>query len=295
MSRILIVFNLFLCLINSLNATCGHWGDTIQIGTINPKIIRESSGIEWTKSYPNTLFHINDSGDGTNVYLSDLVGNISKKIKIKNFFSWDSEDISIGPCPQSTDECFFYGDIGDGRIFGAQIKIGYLPLKKLLANNPVFENKLKVHLPGGNNDLEGMAVHPNGDLYLTSKDPGLTKFFKIEKINLNKKSTNAKIIATLNHKILGDNLEKSLTTGLDISDNGKSILLLTYENIIQIDYDLSKINTGEVIDLTPYTQIINAPILPQQEAITYIGNYALLYTTEADRALNPILRIDCKE
>lgn len=291
------MLSIFLSLffISGLNASCTDWTEAQKIGVMNPKIIKESSGIEWARSYPEILFHINDSGDGPNIYLTDLAGVFSKKIRIRNFFSWDSEDISIGVCPNSKQECFFYGDIGDGRFFGAKIKIGYLPLSNLFLKKPTLKNKLTVTLEGGKDDLEGMAVHTNGDLYLTSKDEGHTNIFRIKRHELKNKKVFAQIVATLNHSFLGENLENSLTTSFDISEDGKNNLLLTYENIIQIDYDLSKIMDNEKVDLTPYAKIIKAPMLPQQEAITFGPNNSLLYTTEADGNFNPILRIDCKE
>lgn len=279
---------------------CQEWSKAYQVGELDPQIINEASGLEWDKDFPQVLFHINDSGSGPYIHQTQRDGSYINKTKIKSLFSWDSEDVTIGLCPgQSSERCFYYGDIGDNDFLRSKPKITIVALKDLMGQKLTYPKITKIHtlnanLETGNTDMEGMAMHPSGDLYLATKDDELTRIMRIKKEDLLKNTANAKIVATVDFSKIDPSLNKALVTGMDIADDGQSFLLLTYEHVFDMHFDLSTlVNDQEPLELSAKAHKIEVPILPQQESIAYIENGSFLYTSEDGQDPAPLMRLDC--
>jgi hypothetical protein len=272
---------------------CGNWKRTKVVGRLDHNIIDEASGIAFSRGLQNRLYHINDSGDANSVYVTDARGGNTKKIHLTGFRGFDTEDLSYGRCGQGN--CLYIGDIGDNKKIRPYIQIGILKeTLKIPSSVKIYTKRFRY--PDGPHNAEGMAVHPNGDLYIVTKEKDKKKRAQVAKIFRARKEAlgNLGFVSTL--ELVGEidipSLLKTvprisergkIVTSFDIAPKGNKFVLLTYEMAIEVNTDLAR---NQVKPVSMWRKGIDYKIvptvkLPQQEAITYIntGN-ALLYNTE---------------
>ncbi len=270
---------------------CKQWSKAYKVGALQTSLVHEASGLEWSSAFPDRLYHINDSGDGPNVYVSDKKGAGTRKVKLNNTVNGDSEDIALGPCPDGKEQCLVFGDIGDGGT-GTPV-LTFVKESEFSKSAANILSTVKLTLETGALDMEGMGLHPSGDLFLATKDYDLssTRILRVPKSSLMSKTAKASVVANIDLRKFGLSGEGDLVTGMDISPDGKSFILLTYGAALEVTADLSAL--GGKTDLTDKTFLIKTEVLGQQEAIAYIdsGN-SFLYDTEDDSDA-PLMRIDC--
>ncbi len=291
--------------------SCGEWAKAVKVGELNPEIINEASGLEVSSTFSDRLYHINDSGGGPYFYTTDTKGQNTKKIRIKDYASKgsDFEDLSIGPCG-NTKSCLFIGDIGDNGKRRKYVQIIVIDEKNEYPNSIQPYQVLKIRYPGGPRNAEGVAVHPNGDIYIATKEEDLNKgkafpseIFKI-KSELWQKSNGQVIEAQSIGKLDIPSLQPHSTvfgkvaSSLDISPDGKSFVLLTYEDAIVFNIDLSNGLIKPISEMTSGKDYDNVQLelLPQQESVAYLnGGRGFLYNTEFHGGGVPMFKVDCVE
>ena len=106
---------------------CPNWAAPEKIGAVDSNILKEASGIAISRTYPDRLYHNQDSGDGPNFYLTDMKGGGTQTISVKGFKPLDVEDIALGPCAVGT--CLFLADVGDNAEKRATVQIVIVPEK----------------------------------------------------------------------------------------------------------------------------------------------------------------------
>jgi len=87
-----------------------------------------------------------------------------------------------------------------------------------------------------------------------------------------------------------------VVSAFDIAPDGKSFLVLTYENVFEFNIDLSENGIKETRDLKKGQDynIVELKSLPQQESISYLpSGKGFLYNTEFHWFEAPIIRVDC--
>ncbi len=269
-------------------AACARWTPQRSMGELDPKI-NESSGIE-PSSISDELYHINDSGDRPIIYITDLSGQNLRTVEIKELHASDTEDISVASCPNGKSSCLYVADMGDNARARPYVQIAILKEKDLQDTDKAFPmNILNLTYPEGPQDAESMAVHPNGDLYILTKSFGLSRIYKVPKKQLMWTEAQAELVGTLDLKKLGPAFYLALATGMDISPDGTSFLLLTYNDVIEYPVDLSRLNDkGRV--LGTQGKPLGMRRLRQQEAIAYMGEGRFIYSTEGK---SPILNVSC--
>jgi hypothetical protein len=271
------------------------WGTSVEIGTLDP-LINESSGLAISRRIPNRAYRHNDSGDSGRFFVTDLAGRSVKPVNITGFKPKDLEGVGLGPCDATTD-CLFFADIGDNErkrenpelvvvreqpSFPAQVKVDY---------------RVSLRYPDGQHDAEAIAVHPDGNVYIATKDPRTLQIFRLKRDQwrLGKGPQTLELVATWNWPAL---LPNSLplgrvATSMDIAPDGKRFLLLTYVEAIEFFVDLSG-PAGAV----SAARIGRIPIttLEQQEAIAYLPDgQGFIYESERAIASRParVMRVSC--
>src|SRR5215831_4434745 len=104
-----------ICLISTAaNAQlCSKWTEAVRIGQLQVQL-NEASGVAASRRFPGRLYHINDSGDAGNIYLTGMDGRDTRTVRIAGFDPEDTEGMSLGPCPGNLRaSCLYVGDIGD--------------------------------------------------------------------------------------------------------------------------------------------------------------------------------------
>jgi len=303
---------LYLLLIsNSYGQLCKNWGQPITLGALDHKIIAEASGIAVSHLGNNRLYHVNDSGNGSYFYSTYMDGSNTKSISIKGFDSSkaDFEDMTIGPCYLKT--CLFIGDIGDNNKTRDHIKILVIEEKENYKSNVKPIKIVKLVYPDRPHDAEALAVHPNGDLYILTKEANYkrhksfpAKLFKIEREKW-ENSTSDLLMLDLIGTVNIESINKTSTgffdniiTSFDIASNGIKFVILTYQNAYEFNIDLSKSNTNtfNILLEDKGFKVVELKRLPQQESITYLpDSKSLIYNSEYIGIKPKLVQINCLE
>lgn len=306
--NILTLFILAIFSSNSYGQVCSSWSEARVVGKLDHTMINEASGIEVSLIDNSILYHINDSGNGPYYYSSKFDGSESKKIRINNLNlkRSDYEDISTGKCYDK--KCLFIGDIGDN--LKSRDNINIIIIEENNKSSSVTPLKIvRLIYPDHPRNAEAFAVHPNGDLFIITKEESLRrqKSFpsKIYKTSRNKwenagpKPLTLEHVGTLDIKPINSKTNgflDNVITSLDISEDGKKFVVLTYQHAYEFNIDLSKAHSSSFDNFNAEKdyRVIELKRLPQQESIAYLqGSKSILYNTEY-RAIAPnLMRVDC--
>ncbi|MBI4676179.1 MAG: hypothetical protein HY748_01210 [Elusimicrobia bacterium] len=288
---------------------CPKWGEPVQTGSLDPALLPEASGLAVSGKWPR-LYHVNDSGGGPVFYVSDLSGNGLKRVQVEGFLAVDTEDLSLGPCGGKT--CLFIGDTGDNFSHREDVSVALVVEEKDFGGRVQPLKVLTLRYPDKAHNAEGLAVHPNGDLFIVTKETA------------KKKTRPAKLFRLAKDKVMGDE-EGTLTlepwgevdvqalnegtdkwgktvSSFDIAPDGKRFVLLTYRNALEFSLDLSAGPAPSRPEEGRDFARVPLKVLVQQESVAYLPDgRGLLYDTEfspgkaEDQAAAELIRVPCAE
>jgi len=289
-------------------ALCKRWSEGEKAGSLDRLQLDEASGIAVSKRFPGRLYHINDSGSGPYFYVSDLDGGNTKAVRIEGFnaLGSDFEDAALGRCFGGK-SCFFIADTGDNFVKRKFVRIIVIEEAEDFGPSAVPLKVLKLKYPDRPHNAEGAALHPNGDIYIFTKEEDLdnmrsspAKLFKIKKEkweNAGDGELTLEYVGDLDLPRLSgsDSNFGSVITSFDISPDGRKFIVLTYEDAYEFDIDLSaglKPSAGLVRDKD--YRAIKLVALPQQESISYIEEgRGFIYDSEYHMFDVPIMKVEC--
>jgi len=288
---------LLLAIVLMLGATLSPWGEAVQIGVLDETIL-EASGLAISARYPNRLYHINDSGDIGRFLITDEKGTLIQSVRIAAFDPIDVEDLTLGPC-QRSGECLFLADIGDNARVRPEIEIVIVEERENFPDTVPALARVRVRYPDRPHDAESLAIHPNGDLFLLTKElerhdnspaAGISHLYKLAAEKWRNPSGVATLepVADIDFEKLtpGAPYNSRLPTAMDISPDGKRVLILTYMDALELAIDFSKKlpRQEDWRDGIDY-QRVRLTNLEQQEAIAYLPDgREFIYTTERPRS-----------
>jgi len=253
---------------------CGEWKDAVHIGDLQIQL-QEASGVAVSRRFPNRLYHINDSGDAGRFYITNMQGLQTRPVAVTGFKPLDTEAISLGGCGQGK-WCLFIGDVGDNQRHRESVEIVTVEeLEQFPASVPPAA-RLKLRYPDGPHDTESLAVHPDGTIYVLTKEQP-ARLFKA-----NSQLSNQMLTPVMTLDAGGR------PTDMAISDDGTRLLVLTYLDAVEFGIDFHHPGPPR------YRQTIHVRFLQQQEGVAYLpGSRSFIYTTE--RLVFPawIMRVDC--
>lgn len=288
--------------------------------------MNESSGMVFSKRYPNRLYHINDSGSEPEFFFTEADGANSQRVPIRLGFFLDTEDMTVGPCLGES-SCMVIGDIGDNLRFRPTIQFYFFKESNLTKKNldqlasagldlqP--DLVLSVRYPDHSHNAEGFYLDKHGNLTLLTKEKNGTtaqifsltadqillaardylkkdsrpsashpKFKAVSKISL--KPLLPPSFATTNTEI----------TGASYNEATDTVAILTYDGVFEISTP-SLTNQGQAAWIAG-TDYVYTPVRAgkQQEAISYVPgtSTALLISSEmGSDGLTPLLKLRCEE
>jgi len=294
MQQLLVV--LFLFAYSASGFSCENWSSPVTIGNLNKKFIPESSGIAVAGLAENRLYHVNDSGDAGQFYVTDTKGNNTQIVSVKNFYPQDVEDMDVGPC--GNDTCLYIADIGNNLRIRRTIEVVLVKETATFLPEVSIHKRLKLKYPDWGHNAEALAVHPSGDLYLITKEK---KWFSgdrdalIYTITADQVEKGGEQDLALVGKLKLSKILKTadkndqVVTSFDIHPDGKAFLVLTYGYVIEFQADLNTFSDGAAYQIVPTTR------LRQQEAIHYTqAGEGFIYTTEMQGNNSPIIEIHCQ-
>lgn len=280
----------------SFAGLCTEWSAPQQVGSLDSQI-KEASGVVASQQFENQIYHINDSGSKAEFFVTSTSGKLLEKVSIKDFNPRDTEDMSIGPC--GTDSCLFIADTGDNYHLKTTSQVIAIKEKKTYGGAASIFATITFRYPDQKAyNVEAVDIHPNGDLVIITKDSpsgtDVPQVFWLSAAELWDASVAIKNLHRIGEldvaAILGDYSENSLVTSLNIHPSGNRFSVLTYQTMIEFNFDITKGINREVLP-KDYT-LVPTKKLVQQEAVTYLPLLdALIYTTEAKNA--PMYQVNC--
>lgn len=261
------------------------------MSTLQSKVLNEVSGLVISRN--NLFFVHNDSGDTSRFFAVNPKGELVATFyfkgdqAIKPLGVADCEDIAAGPGPEIGKNYIYLGDIGDNMAHRPYISVYRLPEPNQPSGNMYLKAEaLHLKYPNGPQDAEAMMVDPVlKELIIVSKRQDTVGIYTAS-LSFNDQDT-----ITLEKEgslfLPGNPLLKYVVAG-DISQDGKQILLKTYEKVF---YWLRK--DKEPIAQTLSRKPVELPYIqePQGEAIAFTpdgrgyycigeGNNAIIYKYE---------------
>ena len=235
--------------------------------------LTEASGLAASRQFPGRLYHINDSGDTGKFYITGMDGKDTRAVRVDGFEGEDTEALSLGPCPgRGTISCLYLGDIGDNDAKRKSIEIVVVDEVRNFSQTVKPRVRLKLLYPDRPHDAESMAVHPNGDIYI------LTKEYPAHLFKANPKVVEQTLTPVTTLQPGGK------PTDMAISDDGTRLLVLTYMDAVEYSMDFKQ------------EQKIRLNFLQQQESVAYLpGSRSFIYSTEQLLQGLPqwIMKVDC--
>lgn len=303
----LVVISSFASIVNA--QVCSQWSAPQKVGNLDTHRLQEASGLAISKQFANRFYHHNDSKAGGYFYMTDSTGAHTKEIEFIDRKVKDVEDISVGPC--NSGQCIFLGDIGDNDFDRPSIDLWIVPESKTLSESFLKSKKINLTYPDGPHNAESLAVHPvTGDVYILTKElrpherraePAL--LFKLPRSAMAQATAELELVGTVdlswvsyNYGVFGH-----IATSMDISPDGKKLLVLTYENAVELNFEkiLQKVDTRKFKAGRDYNIIPIRNLLSQQEAIAYSTDgksfyFDSEYNEKEGDTESPLYRVDCK-
>ena len=265
------------------------------LGTLDPELLDEASGIAVSQRFSDRLYHVNDSGGrGFSFYYTDRRGTSLRESRVNKVkrATKDMEELSLGPCGDQS--CLYMGNIGDNKRRRDDLDVVLVEEQTDFGERTDFWKQLKLRFPDGKYDTEAMAVHPNGDLYILTKSwhvhllvPAPARLYKLSHERIaaagDAEPQTLTFITELDLSKLSGGVVGNVATSFDIAPSGDKFLVLTYRKALEFYTDLSKETlkpSDAMIEGQDYA-VLNIPRLPQQEAIAYLENGRdFVYTSE---------------
>jgi hypothetical protein len=278
------------------------WGPPVESGTL-PAMVNESSGMAISRRIPDRSYRINDSGDTGRFFALDLAGGNAKAVGVAGFRPVDSEDIALGPCGDAAD-CIFIGDIGDNARARRNLEIVVVEETVSFPAEVEPRHRVRIQYPDGPRDAEALGVHPDGSLYILSKEPIRARLYRLTRaqwMNPQNPVETMELVAELDMARLlpvSTVIDRPVTS-MDFSADGRRLIILTYRNALELFVDFGGRNPdpGSWREGEHY-RTVTLEVLEQQEAIAYLPNgTGFLYDTERPLPSRParIMRVSCPQ
>jgi len=290
----------------ALAQLCQTWSAQT-VGAIDTTISDETSGLAASQLVDDRLYLVSDS-DWPHFYVTDQTAQSLQQVRIGTLGnkSRDLEDLDVGPCGMTS--CLYWANIGGNNVSRDSVEIVLIEELETFPERVEPVHRLFLEYPDGNHDAEGLAVHPNGDIYvLTKEGPTITgipsaKLYRTRAVPWPRPDVPLPLehIATVDLRNLSGSLVDLFShtaTAMDISPDGSRLMILTYGNAFEINLDLDTLPSGSVTKIDKKILHTNIPVqrLAQQEALSYLSEgYAFVYTTEAKGGDSPLLRYSCQ-
>ncbi len=279
--------------------TC-QWTHGTEIGHVDTPIT-EDSGLAISRKFPNRLYHVNDSGDTGRFFITDFSGKDLRIVNINGFSPVDAEDLALAPCAPSVD-CIFVGDVGDNDRNRKTLELAVVEEREKFPDHVDARYRVRLRYPDKPHDSEGLAVHPDGTVFVLTKGetPLLFKLRKDQWMHSGGQIQTLELVTAIDFEKLGGPaaaMDGRMPTAMDISPDGKRFLVLTYRNVFEMLFDLSQ-PLPPVSSWKPGVNYrrVDVEVLPQQEGIAFTpdGKSFVYVSEKALKDPPPIMRSDCK-
>jgi hypothetical protein len=136
----------------------------------------ESSGLAESRTHPGIYWTHNDSGNSSDIFPIDLLGEELGQVRVRGATNRDWEDMAAARCQDGANQCLYIADTGDNARGGGGGKrrepftVRLAVLREPDLRTTVVEaREYQAVVPGKRTDIEALAILPDGRIYLVSK------------------------------------------------------------------------------------------------------------------------------
>jgi len=234
----------------------------------------EISGVAASRINAGILYIHDDSGNPSQVYLTDGIGADKGTLTLTSVGNRDWEDIAVGPGPIAGISYVYVGDIGDNDSKYSSVFVYRFPEPDLTGktlpfiNNITAVDAIELKYPDGPRNAETLMVDPlTKDIYIASKESNISKIYVAR---YPQSTTSVTVLSPVAQ------LYFNKTTGGDISPDGTEILIRSNQLIWYW-----KLAAGTGISAGLLTQPQIAPYYnnePQGEGVGFAADGTGYYT-----------------
>lgn len=291
---------------------CRQWSEGRTVGRLDERMLFEASGLASSHDYPPRLYHVNDSGNPSGFVVTDGAGANQQFVMIEWPEMVDPEDLAVGPCGEAgAGSCLFVGDIGDNLKRRPEVAVLVVGEREEFQSPVRPDRRLRLRYPDGAHDAEALAVDPrSGDLYILVKEfvlfPSMGRPAKLFRLPA-AAWRGAKLDEVLRLEPYGEfdlpgmSTEREarlshVATAMDISPDGKRLLVLSYDHAWEINWDLAE-GPPPGKDALDY-QFIPLELVLGKETVTWLSDgKSFVHGKEfkPDKKPSVLVRFDCLE
>lgn len=282
---------------------CTRWAAPEVLGQLDTGLLPEASGIDIATG-GDRLYHNND-GTGPDFLVTGRNGENPRRINVEGFDAVDVEDLTVGPCGERT--CLFLADVGDNGARRQRVQIAVVEEQPEFAASVKPRAVVTAAFPDGPHNAEAIAAHPSGDLFLVTKAgsgvgrPGPAKVYRLSAAQLAAGGVQTfelrgeiPVPALIDRGIAA----RQVVTAMDIAPDGRRLLLLTYDFLLEVAIDLAApLPSGAAWGEAGSHRVAPIATLVQAEAIAYDQDgRSVLYSSESVLGSPaPVMRQRCEE
>ena len=178
--------------------------DVSTVGALQPRALREASGITPSSTQPDVYWSINDSGHDAELFALTGAGADLGRVRVAGARNRDWEAIASGVCGR--ERCLYIGDVGDNLARHRTVTIWRIgepaaPGRGQQRTSTVADS-LTLRYPDGPRDVEAMWVDALGDLWFATKrrlqaPDGRARQALVYRVPASAWQANATVVATL--------------------------------------------------------------------------------------------------
>ncbi|MDV6011892.1 hypothetical protein [Haloechinothrix sp. LS1_15] len=249
-------------------SVCDRFGEGEAAGTVTDPVVEEASGIVASRAHDGVFWTHNDSGHEPELYALSTSAEMLGAYPVAGAENIDWEDIATGPGPEPGIEYLYVGDIGanfnnfDIDFPGAELRRDEVVVYRVAEPETRPDgtggeldvvDELRFTYPDGIIDAEAMFVDPHtGDLYILTKpyldsldENGVSQVMRAAAADL--RPGEAIMMTEVAEFDAGpaydfdrhfpppSPLPGGMVTGADISPDGSTILVRTYQEILAFE------------------------------------------------------------
>jgi hypothetical protein len=192
-----------------------------------PDVLRESSGVAWSKARGGVLLSHNEGGHAATIYALDRDGSLRGKVPLEGIRNRDWEDIATGMCGKEA--CIYVADVGDNEEMRDRIVLYRLRDTGVYDGLPRPVDAFPMTLPDGPRDMESVFVLPREEVFFVSKG-------RNHAVTLYRYPPPLRIGETVRLEAVQSFSDSRLSiprqvTGADASPDGSLVVIRTYESL----------------------------------------------------------------
>lgn len=247
-----------------------------------PAILRETSGVAWSRSHPGVLFSHNDSGDEARIFALDVDGRLLGEIPLARARNRDWEDLATADCAEGS--CIYLADTGDNGETRNRIFLYRVTEPATLDGSRAVAEAFPMALPDGPRDIEAMIVLPGEQIFFISKGrrhaatlyryppplrPGVT--------------VTLEAVQSLSE---GSLPIQSQVTGADVVGDGSIVAVRTYRSLMFFEFEGS-----HLVPVEGWTVSLSTLDEPQGEGVAVGADGRIVLTSEGLLGRSATLRV----